>query len=113
MVYTVRVAAAVERDLSDIYDYIATAASAARAVRVLERLRRDVLNLAKEPERGSWPPELLALGLRDFRQLVSRPYRIFYRATLHKNGQQVMVLLIADTRRNMLPLLERRLLSAL
>ena len=111
MVHTVRVAAAVERDLSDIYDYIATEASAARAERVLERLRRDVLSLAREPDRGSWPPELLALGLRDFRQLVSRPYRIFYRVTLHKGGQQVMVLLIADTRRNMLPLLERRLLS--
>ena len=107
MVYTVRMAAAVERDLSDIYDYIATEASPARAERVLERLRRDVLGLAKEPDRGSWPTELLALGLRDFRQLVSRPYRIFYRVI----GQQVMVLLIADTRRNMQPLLERRLLS--
>ena len=107
LLYSVRVAAALERDLSDIYDYIARQASAARAEKVLDRLRRDVLNLAKEPERGSWPPELLALGLRDFRQLVSRPYRIFYRVT----GQQVMVLLIADTRRNMVPLLERRLLS--
>lgn len=107
MEYTVRVAAAVERDLSDIYGYIADQASAARADRVLQRLRKDVLSLAREPERGSWPPELLALGLRDFRQLVSRPYRIFYRVT----GQQVMVLLIADTRRNMRPLLERRLLS--
>ena len=111
MVYTVRVAAAVERDLSDIYDYIATEASAGWAERVLERLRRDVLSLAREPDCGSWPPELLALGLRDFRQLVSRPYRIFYRVTFYKGGQQVMVLLIADTRRNMLPLLERRLVS--
>jgi toxin ParE1/3/4 len=107
MLYTVRVAAAVERDLSDIYDYIATASSAAQAERVLDRLRDDVLSLAKSPNRGSWPPELLALGLRDFRQLVSRPYRIFYRVS----EQQVMVLLIADTRRDMLPLLERRLLS--
>lgn len=107
LLYSVRLAAAVERDLSDIHDHIASETSAARAEKVLDRLRRDVLNLAKEPERGSWPPDLLALGLRDFRQLVSRPYRIFYRVT----GQQVSVLLIADSRRNLVTLLERRLLS--
>ena len=105
--YQVVVAAAVERDLDEIYDYIAAVASPARAEKAFDRLREQIHSLALEPERGSWPRELLALGIRDFRQLPSRPYRIFYRVT----GQRVTVLLIADGRRNLKTLLERRLLS--
>ena len=105
--YTVRIVAAAERDLDEIYDYIAEEASPARADKVFERLREQVHGLALEPERGPWPKELLALGIRDFRQLVVRPWRIFYRV----DGDRVVVLLIADGRRNLNTLLERRLLG--
>ncbi len=103
----VRIVAAAERDLDGIYDYIAQEASPARADKVFERLREQVHGLAMEPERGSWPSELLALGIRDVRQLVVRPWRIFYRV----DGDRVALLLIADGRRNLKTLLERRLLS--
>jgi toxin ParE1/3/4 len=105
--YRVRIAAAAERDLGAIYDYVAQEASPARADKVFERLREQIQGLALEPERGSWPSELLALGLRDFRQLVVRPWRVFYRV----EGDQVVVLLIADGRRSLKTLLERRLLG--
>lgn len=103
----VSMARSVERDLDEIYDHIAREASPSRAEKVFERLREQIHSLAIHPERGSWPPELLALGVRDFRQLVVRPWRIFYRVV----GDQVNVLLIADSRRNLKTLLERRLLS--
>ena len=105
--FRVRLAARVERDLAEIYDYITLEATPARAAKVLERLRRDVLNLAKEPERGSWPAELAALGMHELRQLISPPYRVIYEVT----GLRVTVLLIVDTRRNLVPLLQRRLLN--
>ena len=105
--HQVRLAAKVERDLTEIYDYIAAESSPARACTVLNRLRRDVHKLAKEPERGSWPAELAALGMHDLRQLISAPYRVVYQVV----GLQVNVLLIVDTRRNLLPLLQRRLLG--
>ena len=105
--YQVRVVAAAERDLDEIYEYIAQEASPARADKVFERLREQVNGLALQPERGSWPRELLALGIRDFRQLVMRPWRVIYRVV----GDQVVVLLIADSRRNLKTLLERRLLG--
>ena len=105
--YPVRIVAAAERDLDEIYDYIAQEASPARADKVFERLREQVHGLALEPERGPWPRELLALGIRDFRQLVVRPWRIFYRV----DGDRVVVLLIVDGRRNLKSLLERRLLG--
>jgi toxin ParE1/3/4 len=44
---------------------------------------------------------------RDFRQLGLAPYRIIYRVI----AQEVFVLLIADGRRDMQGLLERRLLG--
>lgn len=103
----VSVARAVERDLDQIYVHIALATSPARAEKVFERLREQMHSLALQPERGSWPPELLALGMRDFQQLVVRPWRIFYRVS----GDQVNVLLIADSRRDLKSLLERRLLA--
>ncbi len=103
----VRVVAAAERDLDEIYDYIVREASPARADKVFERLREQIRGLAVAPERGSWPRELLALGIRDFRQLIVRPWRIVYRVV----GDQVVVLLIADGRRDLKTLLERRLLG--
>lgn len=104
----VAIARAVEQDLGEIYDYIEAQSGAARAEKVFARLRAQIHSLAEFPERGSWPPELLALGVRDFRQLVMRPWRIFYRVS----GDQVNVLLIADSRRDLRTLFERRLFSA-
>jgi toxin ParE1/3/4 len=51
---------------------------------------------------------LIALGLREFRQVFFKPYRIIYRVM----GNNVYVLLIADGRRDMQKLLQRRLLQA-
>ena len=63
--------------------------------------------LERFPERGAVPKELDGLGIRAFRQLVHPPHRIVYRVI----GQEVLVLLIADGRRDMQALLERRLLG--
>jgi toxin ParE1/3/4 len=64
--------------------------------------------LANLPERGSHPKELLALGIREYRQTFFKPYRIVYRVV----ARRVYVYLIADGRRDMQALLERRLLDA-
>ena len=52
--------------------------------------------------------ELLTLGIREYRQIFFKPYRIIYRV-MEKN---VYVLLIVDGRRDMQSLLQRRLLDA-
>jgi toxin ParE1/3/4 len=51
---------------------------------------------------------LLALGIRDYRETFFKPYRIIYRV----EGKRVYVYLIADGRRDMQSLLERRLLES-
>lgn len=97
-----------EQDLDDLYQWIAEHDSPANADHVLDRLLQTANSIAAHPERGSPPRELLALGIREFRQVFFKPYRVIYRVT----DQQVIVYVIADGRRDMQSLLARRLLGA-
>jgi toxin ParE1/3/4 len=64
--------------------------------------------LSEFPERGAFPKELAALGIREYRESFFKPYRIIYRIM----DKDVYVLLIVDGRRDMHTLLQRRLLDA-
>jgi toxin ParE1/3/4 len=97
-----------ERDLEEIYDYIEKFDSAKSANYVLDKLLEAAEHLGQYPERGPYPPELLALGIRDYRQTYFKPYRLVYRVI----GKQVIIYLIADGRRDMQSLLSRRLLGS-
>lgn len=108
MRYEVRLTAGAERDMESIYDYIAEFDSSASANHVLDTLLKTSEILATLPERGAYPRELLALGIREYRQVFFKPYRLIYRII----GQQVFIVLIADGRRDMQALLARRLLGA-
>ena len=108
MRYEVLLAAGAERDLEEIYDYIAEFDSSGKADYVLDRLLAVADSLVAFPERGSHPRELLALGIREYRQTFFKPYRVIYRVA----GKRVIIYLIADGRRDMQSLLSRRLLGA-
>jgi toxin ParE1/3/4 len=95
-------------DLEQLYDYIAEHDAPSKADCVLDRLQKVIDTLATFPERGSFPKALLALGIREYRQTFFKPYRVIYRMI----GDRVYVYLIADGRRDMQALLERRLLGA-
>jgi toxin ParE1/3/4 len=97
-----------ERDLEEIFDYIAEHEDLSKAGHVLDRIEEAVESLATFPERGSHPKELLSLGIRDYRQTFLRPYRVIYRIV----RERVYVYLIVDGRRDMHALLARRLLEA-
>jgi toxin ParE1/3/4 len=96
------------RDLEDIYDYLELHDSGGKANHVLEHIEKAFNSLSENPELGVYPRELIALGLWEFRQIFFKPYRIIYRVM----GNKVYVLLIADGRRDMQKLLQRRLLQA-
>lgn len=97
-----------EQDLEAIYDYIAEFDCVANANDVLDHLMAVVNSLSRFPQRGSYPKELLALGIKEYRQTSFKPYRVIYRVTNH----QVIIFLIADGRRDMQSVLARRLLGA-
>ena len=95
------------RDLEEIVDYISRQDAPGSAEYVLERIEQAFQGLSELSERGSYPRELLDLGIREYREVFFQPYRIIYRV----RGDGVYVMVIADGRRDMRALLERRLLD--
>ena len=106
-VYQVLLTRGAEDDLESIYDYIAQFDSVANADYVLDQVMEIAESLARMPDRGSFPKELLALGIKEYRQVFFKPYRVIYRVM----GDQVVVYLVVDGRRDMQVVLARRLLS--
>lgn len=96
-----------ERDLEELYNYIAEFDSPKNADYVLDRLLKVAKSLATSAARGSLPKELRPLGIREYRQAFFKPYRVIYRVA----GNQVIIYVIADGRRDMQNLLARRLLG--
>ena len=100
-----------EQDLENLFDYIAEFDCVASAHDVLDRLMEVVNGLSRSPERGTYPKELAALGIKEFRQTSFKPYPVIYRVIYRVSGQQVIVYVIADGRRDMQSILARRLLG--
>lgn len=106
--FEVLLTAGAEQDLEAIHDYIAEFDCVANASYVLDELMVVVESLSKFPEHGSYPKELVGLGIKEYRQTFFKPYRVIYRVA----GSQVIIYLIADGRRDMQSVLARRLLGA-
>ena len=96
-----------EYDLEAIFDYLAENVSLEAATDLLDRLLDKIQTLELYPLRGNVPKELESLGIREFRQILVSPYRLIYRVI----EQTVFIMVIADCRRDMQALLERRLLG--
>jgi toxin ParE1/3/4 len=97
-----------ERDLEMLYDYLVEFDSPKSADHVLDRLAAVVESLTEQPERGTHPRELVSLGIREYRQVFFKPYRVIYRVM----DERVIIYLIADGRRDMQTLLAGRLLGS-
>lgn len=106
--FRVLLTAGAERDLETLYDHVVRSDGVPQAHRLLDQLMESVDSLTSFPERGGHPRELISLGIKEYRQILFKPYRVIYRI----NGQQVVVYLVVDGRRDMQSLLARRLLGA-
>ena len=106
MPVTVRLTDDAARDLEEIFYYVSRQNAPSRAEHVLDRIEEAFQALSAFPQRGSYPRELLDLGVREYREVFFKPYRIIYRVL--EDG--VYVMMIADGRRDMRALLQRRLL---
>ena len=83
-----------ERDLEELVEYIAEFDSPAIAQHILDRVLEVTTDLSTHAERGSIPRELRSLGIREYRQVFFKPYRVIYRVDEHR----VLVYVIADGR---------------
>jgi toxin ParE1/3/4 len=95
------------RDLEELYRYLAKWESPEKAEYVLNKIEKAVAGLAEFPQRGSYPRELLTLGIKDYREVFFKPYRLIYRVI----SLRVYIYIVADGRRDMQTLLQHRLLT--
>lgn len=108
MAHQVRLTADAVADLDELYAYVGQHDSPQSAESLLARIEAILDSLAHSPNRGSHPKELFELGIRDYREVFFKPYRVIYRVI----GKIAYVYLIVDGRRDMQALLRRRLLGA-
>ncbi|HEB55678.1 MAG TPA: type II toxin-antitoxin system RelE/ParE family toxin [Gammaproteobacteria bacterium] len=104
--HRVRLTEEAEQDLIDIYRYIAFHDSVENADYVLDQLESLCSRLNELPERGHVPPELDRIGVTNYREVIFKPYRIVYEVI----RQDIFIHCILDGRRDILTLLERRLI---
>jgi len=100
-------AEAAVRDLEELAAFIATD-SLVNAERLLRRLGVKAESLRRTPNRGRLVPELLRFGMRAWRELVVRPYRLVYRV----GPDAVVVLAVFDGRRDLEDVLLDRLVRS-
>lgn len=102
--YWVRWTQVAQGDLQRILDFIA-ATSPLNAVKVLDRL--EALASEHFPQRGRVVPELARTGMRDWREVVSPPWRLVFRI----DGMTVVVVALVDGRRHLDDVLFERMLE--
>ena len=97
------------QDIYEIYEYIATHDGPQKANKALDHIEKNLISLSDFPDRCPHPEKLLALGIREYREIFFEPYRI--RITYRLIGENVYMMLICNGRRDMQSLLQRRLLG--
>lgn len=106
MNYLVTITLTAKADLREIFRYVEQHDSAAKADMLLSGIEQAIVSLAVTPLRGHYPPELNRIGIREFREIHFKPYRIIYSLVESK----AIVNSVLDGRRDLNSLLQQRLL---
>ena len=94
-----------ESDLREIIAYIAID-SPSNGLKILKKIKIRAASLYRFPERGRIVPELQEQGIHFYREVIETPWRILYRIS----ANDVYVLSLIDSRRNVEDILLKRLL---
>lgn len=92
-------------DLSEIIEYNAFE-DEALALQILREIEEKATRLEQLPQSARFVPELKVFDLLTYREIVYSPWRIIYKF----EKQQVLILAVLDSRRNLEDLLLKKLL---
>jgi len=84
-------------DLASIVDYLISENSPRAAFHIYRQIMGQIESMAAFPRRGRHVPELEGVGMREFREIVSSPYRIVYII----DGKKLVLSGILDARRDL------------
>ena len=105
-IYKIKWTKTARDDLDEITDFIALD-SIKTAIKIYNKLIKETESLSKFPARGRIVPELREFGFNLYREIIVKPYRIFYKI---ENKSMVIILGILDGRRDLLEVLLQRIL---
>ena len=106
MSYAVDILPDALEDLEGIHTFIFEREGLAVADKLSEGIDKVILGLVELPRRGHVPPELVDMGSRNVLEVHFKPYRIIYEV----RERRVLVIVIADGRRDFRALLANRML---
>ena len=94
-------------DLDRILDYLATQEGPEAAIKLYGKISSRIDTLFLHPLRCRIVPELDQFGIRAYRELIARPYRVFIRV----KPKSVSIIGIIDGRRDLEELLITRIME--
>ena len=94
--YQVHITEGAEADISSVVDYLFAQDESEVAAQLLQEFAKAFKSLEELPHRGHFPPELAELPDKNIRELHVSVYRLIYRIV----EQEVLILFVADGRRN-------------
>jgi toxin ParE1/3/4 len=95
-----------KQGLLHLHGYVARDDSPQKADKLIDDLQKMCLKLKTLPERRRILPELERIGIREFREVIFKPYRIVYNVL----KSRVFVCCVLDSGRELQDVLEERLL---
>jgi toxin ParE1/3/4 len=104
--YNIHLVSDADEDLFEIYKYVAMYDSIDKAENLLAGLEEKCNSLRDFPERGHLPPELDRIGIKIYKEIHFKPYRIIFQII----KKDVYIHCILDGRRDLMDLLQKRLL---
>ena len=104
--YKVYSVADAEKDLFELYNYVAINDSLTKAKNLLNKIEQTCKTLSQFPNRGHFPPELERIGIFSYKEIHYKPYRIIYQII----DTYVYIHCILDGRRDLPQLLQERLI---
>jgi toxin ParE1/3/4 len=93
-------------DFEEILEYVRLRDSAAAAKSLGAKMLTQIESLAVHPMRCRLVPELLAVEISTYRELILKPYRVFFRV----DAGAVQIVGVLDGRRDLETALLRRVL---
>jgi toxin ParE1/3/4 len=106
MKFTITVLPLAVEDIEEIHRFILNREGSLRADKALDGLEQSIRGLTENANRGHSLPELVSLGFKDVLEIHFKPYRIIYKL----GPKDVVVFIVADGRRDLQELLEKRTL---
>jgi toxin ParE1/3/4 len=94
-------------DLVEIIEYIKEKSGKNIALEIYTRIINHVESIDSFPESGRVIPELASIGIRDLRELIESPWRIFYRVT----SNEIQIISVIDGRRNVEEILYKKVID--